>query len=161
MRAAHAELDGRTSLGGCQPELGAKAVRPDRGAHFAGAEVGALLQAESDHACARHAAPQLRELIIRVDHRGRRRSQACDHLALGARHALEAAETFEVLGSGVGDHADRGTRDAHQRGNFAGVVGTHLHYREAMLGGQAQQRERHADVVVEVAAGGQTIAGLT
>ena len=60
------------------------------------------------------------------------RLEARDHLALGARHAFEAAETLEMFRAGVGDETDRGPRELHQRGHFAGVIGADLDDREAM-----------------------------
>jgi len=65
-----------------------------------------------------------------------------------------------VLGSGIGDHADGGASDGDQGGDLAGPVGAHFHHGKAMRRRQPQQRQRHADVVVEIAAGGQTVTGL-
>ena len=99
----------------------------------------------------RKAAPESRELIIRVDDRGPRGRKSGHHLALGARHTLEAAETLEMLGAGIGDEPDGGTCHCHECRHLARMVRTHLDDREAMLDGQAQQRERHANVIVEIA----------
>ena len=81
---------------------------------------------------ARHAAPQRRELVVGVDHRGGGGIEARDHLAFGARHALEAAEAFEMLGARVGDEADRGPRELRTGGDFAGAIGADLDHRVAM-----------------------------
>src|SRR6516225_5161944 len=72
-------------------------------------------------------------------------------VAVGASDTLEAAEAFEVLGAGVGDQPDGRTRHLDERRHLARVVGPHLHDRKAMLGSEAQQGERHADVVGEIA----------
>ena len=76
-----------------------------------------------------------------------------EHLALGAGDAGKVAETLEVLVAGVGDERDRGLRERGERGDLARVIGAHLDHRVAVRGLEAEQRQRHADVVVEVAAG--------
>ena len=123
------------------------------GVDVARGEVRRLRDSERRDAAARHAAPQRRELVVGIDHRGGGRVESGDHLAFGARDALEAAESFEMLGAGVGDEADRGARELHQVGDFTGAIGADLDHRVAMRGVEPMQRERHADVIVEIAAG--------
>ncbi len=53
-------------------------------------------------------------------------------LALALRHAIQIAEPFEMLGAGVGDQTDGGPRDAHERGNVADRIRTHLDHGAAM-----------------------------
>ena len=74
---------------------------------------------------------------------------------LGVYHAFEAAEAFEVCASDVGDEATVGVGDAAEELDFARVVGTHLDDGEFGVGGDGEQCERHAEVVVEVAFGGR------
>ncbi len=58
-------------------------------------------------------------------------------------------------GTGVGDHADLRTHQRDGVGNFAETGGTQFDDRDTMPGTQLQQRQRRAEVVVQVAAGGQ------
>ena len=81
--------------------------------------------------------------------------QGREHLALGAGDAGEVAESLEVLVAGVRDQRDRGPRERGERGDLARVIRAHLDHRMAVRGLEPQQRQRHADVVVEVAAGGE------
>ena len=53
-----------------------------------------------------------------------------------------------------------GRASATSRATSPGAVGAHLDHREPMRLGEAQQRQRHADVIVEVAARGQALARL-
>ena len=87
-------------------------------------------------------------LMTAVPSAARRR----EHLALGAGDAGEVAEALEVLVAGVRDQRDRGLRERGERGDLARVVGAHLDHGMAVRRLEAQQRQRHADVVVEVAA---------
>jgi len=151
VRTAERKLDRHGPGGRVQAKACAEAPRIEGGVDLAGGEVGALAHPEGDHLRLRQAAPQRGERIVRVDDGGRGRCEPRDHLAFGARDTLEAAEAFEVLGAGVGDQPDGRTRHLDERRHLARVVGPHLHDRKAMLGSEAQQGERHADVVVEIA----------
>ena len=62
---------------------------------------------------------------------------------------------FLVLTLGVVDQSHRGLTNGRQLCNFAGMVHAHLQHSNAMRCRQAQQIQRHADGVVEVAACGQ------
>ena len=72
-------------------------------------------------------------------------------LALGAYDALEGAEALQVCPAHVGDDGIVGLDDVDECAYVAGMRGPHLHYGEVVLGAEAQQCLRHADVVVEVA----------
>ena len=161
VQAADREADRDAPAGRIQPEAGAEPFGSNLAAHFRGAVVGRGAHAEGEHARGRERAPERRELVVRVDDGGRPLGEAGDHLALGARHAFEAPEALEVLGAGIGDEANRGTRDVDQGRDLARVIGAHLHHRKAVRGLEAQQRQRHADVVVEIAARGETAARLS
>src|SRR5690606_41722432 len=52
----------------------------------------------------------------------------------------------------VRHETDRRLGDAHQMSDLALMIRAHLDDGETMLRGEAQQRERHADVSVEIAA---------
>ncbi len=65
--------------------------------------------------------------------------------------AWPVGKVFNVRGADVGDHAPVGRGDAGQRGNFAGVIHAHLDDRDFVLGHEAQQLQRQAEVVVQIA----------
>ena len=62
--------------------------------------------------------------------------------------------------AGIGDQADAGTGDLHQLLDVAATVRSHLDHRAAMAVIQTQQRHRYAQMVVEIAAGGQARPAL-
>jgi hypothetical protein len=78
-------------------------------------------------------------------------AQPGEDLALGQRHILHRAEAFEVGALGVVHQRHVGTREARQVVDLAGMVHAHLDHRGAMAWRAAQQHQRQADVVVEVA----------
>ena len=119
-----------------------------------------VVESEAHHARARHAAPQRGIVIVGINDRDARRVQAGHHLTFSARHTLEAAEAFEMFCAGIGDHTDAGSGDLHQRGHFAGVIGADLDDGAQLRIAQPQQGERHAQMIVEVAARRQTLAAL-
>ena len=159
--STHVQLDRGAAHRRGQPEVRHEALGADRGAYLGGLEVGRLLHPERHDARRRQTAPQARKLIIRVDDRRRAGRETLNHLAFGARHTLQAAEALEVLRARIRDHADRRPCDAYQAGDLACPIGAHLHDREAMRGLETQHREGHADVVVEIAAGGEAAARLS
>jgi hypothetical protein len=99
------------------------------------------------------AAPIVRVRIVGIDDGCGVRSEPRHHLSLAASHAVEIAETLEMLGAGVGDEADRRTRETHQLGHLADAIGADLDHGASMRRLQAQERHRHADMIVEVAVG--------
>jgi hypothetical protein len=68
-----------------------------------------------------------------------------------ARDPVEVAETFEMLGAGIGDEPDARARERDQRSDVPDAVRAHLDYCAAMRRREAQKRQRHADVVIEIA----------
>ena len=80
--------------------------------------------------------------------------------AVLVRHRFHAVHEFLVLALGVVDQGHRGAGHGCQRGNFAGVVHAHLQHRNAMRVRHAQQVQRHAYGVVEIAARGQCCLAL-
>ena len=75
-------------------------------------------------------------------------------LGLGLDNTLEAAEAFEVCAAHIGDKAEVRVGDAAEVGNLSRVAGTHLYDGNLGVGGDGEERERHAEVVVKVAGGG-------
>ena len=62
-----------------------------------------------------------------------------------------------MLKLGIVDQGHGGLRHGGQFGNFAGVVHAKLDHTRLVRGSQAQQRQRHADIVVEIAFGGKCL----
>ncbi len=67
---------------------------------------------------------------------------------------FEAAKAFEVGAAHVGDKAEVGVGDAAEVGNLSRVAGPHLYDGNLCIGGDGEEGEWHAEVVVEVAGGG-------
>ncbi len=76
-----------------------------------------------------------------------------EQVALLERDVLAAAEEFDVGRADVREHADRRLRDLGEAGDLAAMVHPHLDHRVGVVRFAPQQRERHAEVVVQVAAG--------
>ena len=93
--------------------------------------------------------------VVGVDHGGAARRQRLEDLALGARDRLFRVEEFEVREPGVGDERDVRLREPAEVADLARVVHAHLDHRAAVAGAQLEQRERQADVVVQIAARGE------
>ena len=79
--------------------------------------------------------------------------QRLDQLALSERHAFDRIEGFHVRVSHVGNHADIRLGDGRQRANLARVIHAHFEDAHVRFVRQAQDRKRHAHVVIEVAHG--------
>ena len=77
--------------------------------------------------------------------------EVVEELALAAAHPLGTAEAVEVGPADVGDEAVVGLGNRGQQGDFAAGARPHLHHAELRRGIHRQQRQRHADVVVQVA----------
>ena len=81
--------------------------------------------------------------------------------ALGLLHPFEGAEAQNVRLAHVGDQAAGGLGDLHQRGDLARGGRAQLDHGRARPGVDAEEGERHADMVVQVAVGinGFVLAG--
>ena len=86
--------------------------------------------------------------------------QPAVEFGLGHDDALEAAEAFEVGAAHIGDESAVGVGDAAEELDFAQMVGAHLDDGNLGIGGDGQQGQRHAEVVVEVALGGRHAVAL-
>jgi hypothetical protein len=87
-------------------------------------------------------------------HAGSARQQVSNELGLGRRHTLDRAQQFEVHRPDVHDHAHVGCRDRRQLGDLALPSHGHLQYQRLGAARRLQDRERDADLVVEVLAAG-------
>ena len=77
--------------------------------------------------------------------------------AFGGDDAFERTKSGEVRRGDVGNQRHVRAGECYQGGDFAGVVRAHFNHRIAVFVAQTQQGERHADVVVQVADGGQRL----
>ena len=96
---------------------------------------------------------QVRVVIVQEDGASAFPAQVVIQFSLGAHHSLKGAEALQVCLAYVGDEAVVGFGYFHQFADVAGVVGSHFHYGQLVLGLHAQQGKRYADVVVQVALG--------
>ena len=114
--------------------------------------IGAWAGAEVNNA-ARKIAAKLRDIgIVAIEESDAVGGQRGHQLELGARDAgLALGKIFNVRGADVGDDAPVGRGDARQRGNFAGVVHAHFDHGEFVLRLEAQQLQRQAEGVVQIA----------
>ena len=94
--------------------------------------------------------PRGRESIVRVHDGDAVRREPGKELAFAGGHALERSEPFEMSGAGVGHEPDVRLGDRGEVRDFTPMVRAHLDDGVAMLRAQAEQRERDADVVVEI-----------
>jgi hypothetical protein len=78
-----------------------------------------------------------------------------DRAAVLARDRVDGRHELEVLALRVVDERDRRRGDLRKAGDLARVVHAQLDDRRPAAFAQAQQRQRQADVVVEVAFGGE------
>ena len=91
-------------------------------------------------------------LVVGVDEDGAAHAgEVAIQLRLGVDYPLKAAEALQVCTPHVGDEAVVRTGYLAQRGNLAGVVGAHLHDGNLRVGGDGEEGEGHAEVVVVVA----------
>jgi hypothetical protein len=81
--------------------------------------------------------------------------QGFKQLALGAGDVRHRGKMAGVGALGVVDGHRIGARQAGQIADFAGMVHAHLDHGKTVCRAQAQQGQRHADVVVQIAGGGQ------
>ena len=77
--------------------------------------------------------------------------------AFGGDDAFERTKSGEVRRGDVGNQRHVRAGECYQGGDFAGVVRAHFNHRIAVFVAQTQQGERHADVVVQVADGGERL----
>ncbi len=155
MAARHRERDGQRSGRRGQVQLAAEAVRNEVAAHLR-----LVVEAEAQlPAVARKLAPDVRLRVVGIEHGDAAGCQANVDLALGQRHVLHRAESFEVRALRVVHQRHGRRREARQVVDLAGVVHAHLDHCRMMLRTQLEQGQRQSDVVVQVALGRQHTLG--
>src|SRR5690606_26119218 len=89
------------------------------------------------------------------EHRDTVGAERLQHGTVLGRGGRRTVQELLVLALRVVDQGDGRRRQAGEPGDLADVVHAELDYRGAVPGLERQQRERDADVVVQVAAGGE------
>ena len=106
------------------------------------------------------AGPQRRERVLRREHRHAICGQGSDHRAVFLGHRGHRGHELQVLALCVVDQRHCGAGQSRQQGNFPGMVHAQLEHCDLVLRAQAQQGQRQADVIVQIALGGQTGLGF-
>jgi hypothetical protein len=106
--------------------------------------------AEGDQTPAGEAGLQQRARVVRVGHGGRVFAQGVEQLPLGISHPVERAGALQVHGTDVGDEPHVRVDPAGEPRDLAEVVHARFDHRVLVLGGEPQERERHAHFVVQV-----------
>ena len=88
------------------------------------------------------------------------RRQRLQHRTILMGHSVHRLHELEVLALGVVDQRHNGLNQFGQVGNLARVVHAQFHHPHGVGCLQAQQRERHANIVVEIAFSGKRLRGL-
>ena len=111
-----------------------------------------------------HLPPQRGEAVVGRDHHRASGPQRVDDAAVFKRHRLHAGHELLMFALRVVDKRHRGCGQRGQQRHFARVIHAQLHHAHAVplavVLAQAQQRERQADVVVEVALRGKSAVAL-
>ncbi len=123
---------------------------------YRGTDIRRRIEAETQmHDTLRHVTPDRETGVIQIKHGNAIRRQSFEDFTLGAGNCLHRAKPLQMGTLGVVHNRHGGRGDACEIGNLAGVIHAHLDHCGAMRGTQTQQGQRQADVVVEIALGGQ------
>ena len=130
--------------------------------HLAGVKGGArIINGKGpDTVAAIALGPEISELGVCRENGHTIRGQAKKDLTLGTSHPPHIAKTFQMGSRRIGDDRRLGFDQIHGVGDLATVVGTELHHRVLVGMRQPQQRQGHANIVIEVTLGGQHLALL-
>ena len=98
-----------------------------------------------------HFLPQRGVGIICREHRNALGAKCVNDRAVFKRNGFYGGHEFQMLALGVVHQRNGGTGQPGQVGNLTGVVHAEFDHADLMRRPQAQQRQRHANVVVEIA----------
>ena len=123
--------------------------------------LGAVIPTKAPTAARAGQAPPHRGVrVIGRKYRHTTRSQGRQHAAVFFGHRGHAVHELLVLALGVVDQRHRGISASGKPGNFARVVHAQLQHGDTVVRAQAQQSQRHADVVIEITLRSQRIITL-
>ena len=120
--------------------------------HRRGPHVGARRQAERHDPAGERRRPRHHQRVVGVADQQRVRAGLLEDLGLGIGNRVARAEVADVGVADVGPHPHVGLGDVHQHPDLAGVVHAQFHHRDVGCGAQLDERDRQAQVVVQVAA---------
>ena len=115
------------------------------------ADVGVGREAVGEAARRRAMPHPADDRVVRVEDRPAVRWQRLEQLALGRLDRLERADPGQVDRLDRGDHPDPRLGHPGQVGDLAADVHPHLEHGRLVLGAEPHERQRQADLVVEVA----------
>ncbi|MBM2844098.1 MAG: hypothetical protein HW404_1935 [Anaerolineales bacterium] len=118
-----------------------------------GPQVGLRAQAVGEHTRPGSDGHRSHALVVVIedgDPLGGRR-QGFDKLSLPRYDRLHRAGPFQMHRADIGDHAHLRPGDVAQQGDLPRHVEAHLQHGPAVIAGQLEDRQRQADLVVEVA----------
>ncbi len=99
--------------------------------------------------------PQVGVILVQEDERASVAAEPVVKLTFGGLDAFEGTETQQVGTADVGDQAVVRSADLDELGDVVGVAGPHFDDGNLRPGRDGQQRQGHADVVVEIALRGR------
>ncbi len=116
------------------------------------------MDAEGHHAAARSGARVAQQRIVDVEEQGAGFGESGNDGKLFVADGFFAAEMFQMRPADIGDHRQVGARGFAEHADLARMVGAHFQHGKAMGTPQLKQRQRHADMIVEIAFGGERLA---
>ena len=134
-------------------EAEANALKPFA-ADLVGPQIARLVEAVGEHAGRRAARHRAHQRIIGVQDRDAARisrGQRLHQLGFGLRDPLDGTQALQVRRADIGDDADARLGQTAQARDLAEIVHAHLEHDALDLRRQLQQRQRQADLVVQIA----------
>ena len=99
--------------------------------------------------------PIVKERIVTIQHGGAALRQFIQQFAFGCRDVGDTAKSLQMCRGGIRDNANLRSCDLRQRRNFPRMVSTHFQHGRPVMLAQFQDRQRQADVIIQVTLCGQ------
>ncbi len=132
--------------------LDAQNVASERAGHRSfGHALGGVQREIDDAVAGRRDAPDARVGIVGRKHGDAFGRQRVNHACMFERDRFDRRHEFLMLALRVVHHGDRRLGDLREQRRFARMIHAEFDHRQLMCGVQTEQRERQADVVVEIA----------
>ena len=117
--------------------------------HFPRHPIIAPIQARQHDSRARAPRDDLAPGIVAVEKKHAVGGQTFGRGPFLARHPDQVMEKFQMLAGDVGHHAQAGRHHLEQRRQFARMIGARFQHGRLVRALQAQQSQRHADIIVK------------
>ncbi len=114
------------------------------------ANLGVLAKAKGDDPARESLQARHHARVVGVEDGPRRRAGLVEDLGLGICDRIRGREESDVRVSDIGPHADVRLGNFDEPSDFSRVIHAQLHHRDVRPRRQLEQRERQADVVVQV-----------